>query len=73
MWCNDYTDYYIIGQFGAVFKATYTSYGENVPVAIKTIKHETDADKEAFLKEMKVMSKMLHPNIVRLFGLVLES
>ena len=64
----------ILGQFGAVYKATFrTSYGESVPVAIKTIKHETDADKEAFLKEMKVMSRMLHPNIVRLFGLVLES
>ena len=56
-----------------MYRATFsTSDGEDVPVAVKTVKYDTDEDKAAFIKEMKVMSRMLHPNIVRLFGLVLE-
>ena len=40
-------------------------------VAVKTIrKYESEKEKEAFFKEMNVMSKLMHPNIVRLFGLV---
>lgn len=40
-------------------------------MAIKTIKHyESETERENFLKEMNVMSKLMHPNIVRLFGLV---
>lgn len=41
------------------------------PVAVKTIrKYESEKEKEAFFKEMNVMSNLMHPNIVRLFGLV---
>lgn len=41
------------------------------PVAVKTIrKYESEKEKEAFFKEMNVMSQLMHPNIVRLFGLV---
>ena len=38
-------------------------------VAIKTIRQH-ESEKEQFLSEMRVMSNMIHPNIVRLFGLV---
>lgn len=47
------------------------SNGPGYSVAIKTIKRfESDKEKEKFLTEMKMMSNLMHPNIVRLFGLV---
>ena len=57
-----------------VFKGRYKrSEGPDPghPVAIKTIKkYESEKEKDSFLKEMNIMSKLMHPNIVRLFGLV---
>ena len=57
-----------------MYKGTYKRVGAGgagVQVAIKTIKkYESSKEKDSFLKEMNVMSKLLHPNIVRLFGLV---
>ena len=60
------------GQYGKVFKGLYKrSESPGYPVAIKTIKqYESEKEKDEFLKEMNVMSKLMHPNIVRLFGLV---
>ena len=62
----------IIGQYGKVYKGQYRkSQGPGYPVAVKTIKqYELEKEKDEFLKEMNVMSKLMHPNIVRLFGLV---
>ena len=63
--------HYTLGQHGKVYKGTYKRVGGDVKVAIKTIKnYESSKEKDDFLKEMNVMSKLLHPNIVRLFGLV---
>ena len=62
--------HFTLGQYGKVYKGTYKR-GEGatgVKVAIKTVK--VVQEKENFLKEMNIMSKLLHPNIVRLFGLV---
>ena len=63
-----------IGQYGKVYKGTYRradGAGAGVEVAIKTIKkYESNTEMDNFLKEMNVMSKLLHPNIVRLFGIV---
>jgi serine/threonine protein kinase len=60
------------GQFGKIFKGVYKrSEGEGLPVAIKTIKkYESEKERKSFQKEMTVMSKLIHPNIVRLFGLI---
>ena len=41
---------------------------KGIEVAIKTIKANQATDD--FLKEMRVMSKLIHPNIVRFHGLV---
>ena len=46
---------------------------ELVPVAVKmTKKTISDYLQQSFLKEMSIMSQMMHPNIVRLYGLVNE-
>ena len=60
------------GKFGKILKGVYKrSEGGGLPVAMKTIKkYESEKERQSFQKEMAVMSKLIHPNIVRLFGLV---
>ena len=56
-----------------MYKATLkTSAEESVEVAVKSVKHESTKARKDFVREMCVMSRMLHPNIVRLYGLVLK-
>ncbi|XP_037550718.1 mitogen-activated protein kinase kinase kinase 7 [Nematolebias whitei] len=50
------------GTFGVVFKAVWN--GKDV--AIKTI--ESDAERNAFLVELRQLSRVSHPNIVKLYG-----
>lgn len=60
------------GQNGKVYKGLlrYHKSRAEVEVAIKTIKMcDSENEREDFLREMNVMSKLLHPNIVRFFGL----
>ena len=59
-----------VGEFGMVYKGIYkrSADSKGMDVAIKTIK--TNQATDDFMKEMKVMSKLIHPNIVRLHGLV---
>ena len=45
---------------------------ESIQVAIKSVKYSTQKEKKNFVKEMCVMFRMFHPNIVRLHGIVLE-
>ena len=60
-----------IGEFGEVFKAILNkgTPTERV-VAVKTIKKTMEADQENFLREMATMSSLIHPNLVRLHGIV---
>ena len=64
------------GQFGEVFRAHYCPDGcveESVTVAVKKTKDDCpEKEKESLLQEMAVMSKMVHPNIVKLYGVVTE-
>ena len=40
-------------------------------VAVKTIKkYESEKETNDFLREMDVMSQLLHPNIIKLYGIV---
>lgn len=64
---------YKIGQFGTVYKAQLQlrKSGGSVGVAVKTIKKfRSEKQNEDFLREMTVMNQMVHPNVVRLHGLV---
>ena len=53
-----------------VYKGEYrrSPDSKGMEVAIKTIKANQATDD--FIKEMKVMSRLIHPNIVRFYGLV---
>lgn len=65
----------IVGNFGEVFKADYLPVnGRNsIEVAVKTFSsdHSVEA-KQEMLQEFVVMATMVHPNIVRLFGIAME-
>jgi len=44
---------------------------ESILVAVKTTKKtSSEAEKASFMREMTIMSEMMHPNIVRLYGLI---
>lgn len=44
---------------------------EPISVAVKTAKKSTTAEEKGeFLREMNIMSKMVHPNIVQLYGVI---
>ena len=61
------------GQFGKVYKAILrNSEGETIHVAMKTTKAYSKGEMKNFEREMAIMSKMMHPNIVQLYGLVQE-
>ena len=57
-----------------MFKAEYVpggDAGKSVMVAVKTTKKDsTDKENAELLREMAVMSYMVHPNIVKLYGVV---
>ncbi|KAJ3254617.1 copper transport protein ctr1 [Chytriomyces hyalinus] len=58
------------GTSGIVRKATYS----NTTVAVKIISvlHLTKPQREAVIKEAEIMSRIVHPNAVRLFGVMIE-
>ena len=60
-----------LGQFGKVFQAVMRRGADNITVAVKTAKKSTSAkEQKEFCQEMNIMAQMMHPNIVRLYGIV---
>jgi len=51
------------GAFGVVSRARWRS---SIDVAVKLI--ETESERKAFITELKQLSRISHPNIVRLYG-----
>lgn len=64
-----YGDKVAEGGFGEVYKGTYN----NLIVAIKRSKTKTNSlsedEKNIFVREMKTMARLDHPNIIKVFGL----
>ena len=62
------------GQFGLVYRGILrSSSGENVDVAVKTLKEGADEqDKVKFLQEAAIMGQFKHPNVVTMYGVVTE-
>ena len=60
------------GQFGTIYKALLTrGSGPAMQVAVKTIKrYKSKKETTDFFNEMHIMSQLIHPNVVRLYGVV---
>ncbi|XP_073952023.1 activated Cdc42 kinase-like isoform X2 [Choristoneura fumiferana] len=62
-----------MGQFGVVQQGTWATGNQRLQVAIKCLGHERmTSNSTEFLKEAAVMHSIEHPNIVRLYGVVLH-
>lgn len=64
---------YSSGNFGQVCTADYSpSAGSgSITVAVKILFDQNS--KDTVLKEFAIMASMMHPNIVRLYGIVIDS
>ena len=59
------------GQFGTVSKGTWESHYGSIEVAVKMLQPQaSDEEKVKFLQESAIMGQFLHPNIVKLHGVV---
>lgn len=65
----------MLGEFGIVQQAIWTNdHGERIQVAIKCLsKQRMHNNRSEFLKEAHIMHGIAHPNIVRLYGVVLNN
>ncbi|CAH0716493.1 unnamed protein product, partial [Brenthis ino] len=62
-----------MGQFGVVQQGTWATGNQRLQVAIKCLGNERmTSNSTEFLKEAAVMHSIEHPNIVRLYGVVLH-
>jgi serine/threonine protein kinase len=67
--------YFIIsGHIGKVFKADYnhSDKSKSIEVAVKTLFASNEHTNKAILQEFELMASMVHPNIVKLYGIVTE-
>ena len=59
------------GNFGTVYKGLWQVPGGTVEVAVKTLNPESQEINEIkFLREAAIMGQFLHPNVVKLLGVV---
>ncbi len=63
------------GQFGTVKEGVWQEEdGRSTKVALKSLKHDcAPDDKLKFLQEAAIMAQFRHPNIIMVFGVVVES
>ena len=60
----------MLGAFGKVFRGELVVDGDTLEVAVKTVSHKSEKERKNFRQEMVIMSKIVHPNVVRLYGLI---
>ncbi len=59
------------GHFSSVHKGVWEVPGGSVEVAVKTLKPKgSEEDKVKFLQEAAIMGQFLHPNVIKLQGVV---
>ena len=59
------------GQFGTVSKGLWTYGNDSMQVAVKALNSEAgEGEFIKFLQEAAIMGQFLHPNIVRLHGVI---
>lgn len=59
------------GNFGRVYKGLWQIPGGVMEVAVKTLNPEApDSSEIKFLREAAIMGQFLHPNVVKLLGVV---
>ena len=62
--------HFILGRFGEIHHAKLKRQNSTVEVAVKTLKKIDDKKQRSdFLKEQSIMSELMHPNIVRFYGI----
>ncbi len=64
-----------IGHFGTVKEGVWREEsGKSTRVALKSIKQDCDSkDRVKFLQEAAITAQFRHPNIIQLYGVVVES
>ena len=72
---NRHDCFLLTGHFGHVYKGTMIQAGgRKMTVAVKTVKkYDSVQENSSFLCEMTIMSKLRHPNIIHLYGIVEQS
>ncbi|XP_028394329.1 ephrin type-B receptor 3-like [Dendronephthya gigantea] len=62
------------GEFGDVYKGVLTSDGNQIPIAVKTLKADASSkNSRDFLLEASVMAQFDNPNVVKMEGVVTKS
>lgn len=60
-----------LGNFDRVYKGNLSlSDGKSIEVTVKGFIHKSEKEKKSFQNEMIIMSGIMHPNIVRLYGII---
>ena len=61
------------GQFGTVYKGVLESGGNEVEVAVKTLKEGSgEENRVKFLQEAAIMGQFKHHNVVNMYGVVTD-
>ena len=61
------------GEFGVVKRGVWSVEGEEREVAVKTLADGSTEEKRIqFLQEAAIMSQFKHPNVITLYGVLME-